>query len=158
VTVIDVVSHSLAQTRRLGARLGGLLVAGDVLLLRGPLGGGKTSFTQGIAEGLGVSAVVNSPTFILAREYRDGRLPIYHMDFYRLERPAEPAELGFDEYFYGDGVAVVEWPERAVGLPGARLDVTFKLITDTKRGLRFAPQGERYERLVLEFRRQAYGM
>lgn len=157
MTVVDIVSHSLAQTQRLGARLGALLQPGDVLLLRGPLGGGKTSFTQGVASGLGITATVNSPTFVLAREHH-GRLPLYHMDFYRLDRPAEPLELGFEEYFYGDGVAVVEWPERATGLPDTFLGVTFKLIDETKRGLRFAPHGDRFEHLAAEFRRAAFGM
>ena len=157
MTIVDVVSHSLAQTQRLGARLGALLQPGDVLLLRGPLGSGKTSFTQGVAEGLGIARVVNSPTFVLAREYK-GRLPLYHMDFYRLNQPEEPANLGFDEYFYGQGVAVVEWPERAVGMPDAALDVTFKYVSDTKRGVRMEPRGERYERLLVEFRRMAFGV
>lgn len=158
MTIIDIVSHSLTQTQRLGARVGALLTAGDVLLLQGSLGAGKTSFAQGLAQGLDVTGVVNSPTFILAREYRQGRVPLYHMDFYRLDRPAEPVELGFDEYFYGAGVAVVEWPERAAGLPANHLSVTFKIINDTKRALRFLPHGERYERLVLDFRREAFGM
>jgi tRNA threonylcarbamoyladenosine biosynthesis protein TsaE len=157
VTVIDIVSHSYAQTQRLGAKLGAMLAPGDVLLLRGPLGSGKTTFTQGLAQTLGVTAVVNSPTFVLAREYR-GRLPLYHMDYYRLDRPAEPAELGFEEYFYGDGVTVIEWPERAAGLPEAALSIAFKLVSETKRGLRFEPHGERYERLILEFRRATFGM
>lgn len=157
MTTIDIVSHSLAQTQRLGAKLAALLAPGDVLLLRGPLGAGKTSFTQGVAQGLGVSVVVNSPTFIIARQYL-GRLPLYHMDYYRLERPAEPAELGFEEYFYGDGVTVVEWPERASGLPTEYVGVTFKPVNDTKRGLRFAPHGERSEQLLAEFRRATFGM
>lgn len=157
MSALDVVSHSLAQTQRLGAKLAALLAAGDVLLLRGDLGSGKTSFTQGLAQGLDIGAVVNSPTFVLAREYR-GRLPLYHMDFYRLDRPAEPAELGFEEYFYGDGVTVVEWPERASGLPAERLDVAFKHVSETKRGLRFLPNGQHYQQLVAEFRRSAFGM
>jgi tRNA threonylcarbamoyladenosine biosynthesis protein TsaE len=157
MTVIDIVSHSLAQTQRLGAKLAALLGPGDVLLLRGPLGAGKTSFTQGIAQGLDVMAVVNSPTFILARQY-PGRLPLYHMDYYRLDRPAEPAELGFEEYFYGHGVTVVEWPERAAGLPAEHLGVVFKMVNETKRGIRFEPHGERYEHLVAEFRRTTFGM
>jgi tRNA threonylcarbamoyladenosine biosynthesis protein TsaE len=157
MTIIDIVSHSLAQTQRLGAKLATLLGPGDTLLLRGPLGAGKTSFTQGIAQGLGVTTVVNSPTFILARQY-PGRLPLYHMDYYRLDRPAEPAELGFEEYFYGHGVTVVEWPERAAGLPAEHLAVVFKLVNDTKRGIRFEPHGERYEHLVAEFRRTTFGM
>jgi tRNA threonylcarbamoyladenosine biosynthesis protein TsaE len=157
MTIIDIVSHSLAQTQRLGAKLAALLGPGDTLLLRGPLGAGKTSFTQGVAQGLGVTVVVNSPTFILARQYA-GRLPLYHMDYYRLERPAEPAELGFEEYFYGNGITVVEWPERAVGLPTEHLSVAFKMVNDTKRGIRFEPHGEHYEHLVAEYRRTTFGM
>lgn len=157
MTVVDIISHGLAQTRRLGAKLGPLLQPGDVLLLSGPLGAGKTSFTQGLADGMGITDTVNSPTFVLAREY-GGRLPLYHMDFYRLERPTEPIELGFEEYFYGQGVAVVEWPDRASGLPAEFLRVAFKLVSDTKRGLRFEPEGGRYERLILEFRHAAYGI
>jgi tRNA threonylcarbamoyladenosine biosynthesis protein TsaE len=157
MTTIDVVSHSLAQTQRLGAKLAALLGPGDVLLLRGALGAGKTSFTQGIAQGLGVTDVVNSPTFVLARQYA-GRLDLYHMDYYRLDRPAEPGELGFDEYFYGDGVTVVEWPERAAGLPAEHIGVAFKLVSETKRSVLFEPHGARYERLLAEFRRLAFGM
>jgi tRNA threonylcarbamoyladenosine biosynthesis protein TsaE len=80
------------------------------------------------------------------------------MDFYRLDRPTEPVELGFEEYLYGQGVAVVEWPERASGLPAESLQLTFKLISETKRGIRFEPHGERYEGLLLAFRRAAYGV
>ena len=156
-TTIDIVSHSLTQTQRLGSKLADLLGPGDVVLLRGPLGAGKTSFTQGIAQGLGVAAVVNSPTFVLARQYA-GRLPLYHMDYYRLERPAEPAELGFEEYFYGSGVSVIEWPERATGLPITYFGVTLKIVNDTKRGIVFEPHGERYEQILVDFRRIAFGM
>jgi tRNA threonylcarbamoyladenosine biosynthesis protein TsaE len=157
MAILDIISHSVVQTQRLGAKLAVLLEPGDVLLLRGPLGAGKTSFTQGVAQGLGVTAVVNSPTFVLARQYA-GRLPLYHMDYYRLERPAEPVELGFEEYFYGDGVAVVEWPERAAGMPAEFLGVVLKIVSETKRGLRLEPHGQHYERLVAEFRRATFGM
>jgi tRNA threonylcarbamoyl adenosine modification protein YjeE len=104
-------SRGVAQTRWLGARLGGLLVAGDVVLLTGALGAGKTAFTQGIGAGLGVSATINSPTFTILKEYA-GRLPLYHFDLYRIEDPAELFTLGFEEYFGSEGVAVVEWAER----------------------------------------------
>ena len=157
MTTIDIVSHSLAQTQRLGSKLADLLGPGDVLLLRGTLGAGKTSFTQGLAQGLGVASTVNSPTFILARQYA-GRLPLYHMDYYRLERPAEPAELGFEEYFYGSGVTVVEWPERATGLPVEFMGVVFKIVSETKRGMLFEPHGDRYEQVLADFRRSAFGM
>lgn len=104
-------SQSVAQTRRLGARLGRLALPGDVVLLEGDLGAGKTALTQGIAEGLGVRGVVNSPTFTILKEYA-GRLPLYHFDLYRIESDEEVYALGFEDYLLGDGVAVVEWAER----------------------------------------------
>ena len=86
------------------------LKAGDVLLLDGDLGAGKTSFTKGLAAGLGIDKPVKSPTFTIIREYQQGRLPLYHMDIYRLE-DGGVEDLGLEEYFEGDGVSVVEWPE-----------------------------------------------
>jgi tRNA threonylcarbamoyladenosine biosynthesis protein TsaE len=97
----------------LGQALGRHVQAGDVLLLKGDLGSGKTTLTQGIAKGLGIGAVVNSPTFVLINEYTDGRIPLYHMDLYRLQDPAELDDLGLEDYFFGQGVCVVEWPELA---------------------------------------------
>ena len=108
---LDLPSESVEQTRRLGVILGGLLAPGDVVLLYGELGAGKTAFAQGIGRGLGVAATVNSPTFTILKEYM-GRLPLYHFDLYRIESPDELYTLGFDEYFVGDGVCVVEWAER----------------------------------------------
>src|SRR5215467_8551805 len=110
--VLDIVSHSLAQTQRLGARLGELLHGGELLLLDGDLGTGKTTLTQGLAEGLGIHEVVSSPTFTLLKEY-EGRIPLYHFDFYRLDDPNEVFDLGFEEYFESKGVCVVEWAQRA---------------------------------------------
>lgn len=108
---IELRSASVEQTRRLGRALGALLRPGDVILLEGELGAGKTALTQGIGDGLGVRAVINSPTFTILKEYR-GRLPLYHFDLYRIESPDEVYTLGFEEYFAGDGVCVVEWAER----------------------------------------------
>lgn len=104
-------SASLARTHALGKALGSALEAGDVILLSGDLGAGKTMLAQGIGAGLGVHEVVNSPTFTILKEYA-GRLPLYHFDLYRIESPDELYALGFDEYFAGDGVCVVEWAER----------------------------------------------
>ncbi len=104
-------SHNVAQTHRLGALLGALLEPGDVVLLQGDLGAGKTVFTQGIAAGLEIEGTVNSPTFTLLKEYF-GRLPLYHFDLYRIESPDEVESLGFEDYFDSDGVSVVEWAER----------------------------------------------
>ena len=109
--VVEIESGGPGQTRRLGAQLGALLAAGDVVLLSGPLGAGKTALTQGIGQGLGVSATINSPTFTLLKEYR-GRLPLYHFDLYRIDDPDELYALGFDDYFAGEGVSVIEWAER----------------------------------------------
>ena len=100
------------ETRALGRRIGEGLGAGDVVLLWGDLGSGKTTLTQGICHGLGVSEWASSPTYILIAEYR-GRVPIYHCDFYRIDDPGELDTLALDEVFYGAGVAVVEWPDVA---------------------------------------------
>lgn len=104
-------SASVAETHHLGKLLGALLAPGDVVLLEGDLGAGKTALTQGIGAGLGVRSVINSPTFTILKEYT-GRLPLYHFDLYRIESPDEIYTLGFDDYFSGDGVCVVEWAER----------------------------------------------
>ena len=103
------VSASPEETVELGRRLGAAAAAGDVFLLDGPFGAGKTHLVQGLAAGLGVEGVVTSPSFILANEYA-GRLPLYHLDLFRLEG-LEPVTLTtLEEYFYGDGVCAVEWP------------------------------------------------
>ncbi|WP_163071255.1 tRNA (adenosine(37)-N6)-threonylcarbamoyltransferase complex ATPase subunit type 1 TsaE [Priestia flexa] len=100
-------SVSIEDTQKLANRLASLLAQGDVLLLEGDLGAGKTTFTKALAKGLEIKRNVNSPTFTIIKEYKDGRLPLYHMDVYRLGDEFE--DLGFDEYFEGDGVTVVEW-------------------------------------------------
>lgn len=101
------------ETIALGENLGASLQPGDILLLEGDLGAGKTTLTQGLAKGLGVTEFVNSPTFVIINEYFTGRLPLYHMDLYRVEEEAQLYDLGVEEYFYGNGVCVVEWPEIA---------------------------------------------
>lgn len=156
--VLDIVSHSLAQTQRLGARLGELLHGGELLLLDGDLGTGKTSLTQGIAEGLGVREVVSSPTFTLLKEY-EGRLPLYHFDLYRLDDASEILDLGFEEYFESGGVCVVEWANKAEYIwPSEHLRVRLKIVSETKRGMLLSGQGARYIDLLYEFRRSAFGI
>src|SRR6185437_5343902 len=113
-------SASASQTHRLGALLGGLLRSGDVVLLEGPLGAGKTALTQGIGAGLGVRETINSPTFTLLKEYL-GRLPLFHFDLSRLQDPEELFALGFEDYFGGEGICVVEWADRGVAADGATL-------------------------------------
>ena len=111
---ISKVTDSLDETRAFGERLGGQFRAGDIIALTGELGSGKTSLTQGIGWGLGIprGVYVNSPSFVLIREYREGRLPLYHMDLFRLEGEEALLQLGYEEYLYGDGVTVIEWAER----------------------------------------------
>lgn len=111
-------------THALGERLGSTARAGDIILLSGDLGAGKTSLTQGIARGLGIEARVTSPTFTLLNEYHEGRVPLYHFDLYRLEE-ADILAQGFLDYWEaGDGLAVLEWAERlGASTPGDRLEV-----------------------------------
>lgn len=99
------------ETRDFGLGLAECLKAGDVVALIGELGTGKTALTGYIAEGLGVKARVNSPTFTIVKEYREGRLPLFHFDVYRVSEPEELFNIGCDEYFYGGGVCVVEWAD-----------------------------------------------
>jgi tRNA threonylcarbamoyladenosine biosynthesis protein TsaE len=107
-----VITKSAAETRALGEKLAGRLQPGDVLLLEGDLGAGKSELTRGIARGLGVAETVTSPSFTILNVYESGRCPLYHFDWYRLESAEELYELGMDEYLGGDGIAVVEWPGR----------------------------------------------
>ena len=138
-------------TRGFGRRLGRLLRPGDVVGLIGPLGSGKTCLAQGIIEGLGVRGPIPSPTFTLIHQYR-GRLPVYHFDLYRLEDPRELEELGAEEYFYGDGVTIIEWAERAGDyLPRSYLRLELERVPgreDNARRVILSPVGEGYFHLV----------
>ncbi len=99
------------ETEKLGEAMGRAAVPGTVIALIGDLGTGKTTLTKSIARGLGVTETVTSPTFNIIREYRSGRIPLFHFDVYRIADPEEMYELGYEEYFYGDGVCVVEWAD-----------------------------------------------
>ncbi|MGN0375886.1 MAG: tRNA (adenosine(37)-N6)-threonylcarbamoyltransferase complex ATPase subunit type 1 TsaE [Butyrivibrio sp.] len=102
-------SFSPETTAKLGMKIGQQVMPGDVICLEGELGVGKTVFTQGLAFGLGITDNVNSPTFTLIQEYHEGRIPLYHFDVYRISGPWDMDDLGYEEYFYGDGVCLVEW-------------------------------------------------
>ena len=156
---LDIVSHGIEQTRRLGAHLGRLLSPSDVILLEGEFGSGKTTFTQGIAKGLGLdNRYVNSPTFTLINEYKGGRLHLAHIDLYRLQGESEVATLGLDDYLEGKGVTVIEWPAEAVSwLPDEYLSIQFSHLNETKRTLRFYGVGPHYAELLNNFRRVAFG-
>ncbi len=141
------VSRSPAETRRLGARLGRLLQPGDVLLLQGELGSGKTMLAQGIGQGLAVREPVKSSSFVLLNEYH-GRLTLYHADLYRLEDPAQVAELALEEVA-APGALAVEWPERAwQELPPEHLLVRIEEQGARGRRLTLEPHGERYEEML----------
>lgn len=148
LTALQLTSHSPEQTQRLGVHLGQLAQVGDVFLLTGSLGSGKTCLTQGIAWGLGVKEYAFSPSFVIAREYY-GRLPLYHIDFYRLDRIEEIVDLGLDEYLYGNGVCVVEWADKGITvLPQENLLIRLSYISDTERSFSLEPKGKRYSQLL----------
>ena len=102
-------SFSSEMTFELGKKIGMQVKPGDIICLNGDLGVGKTVFTQGVAEGLGITEPICSPTFTLIQEYHDGRIPLYHFDVYRISGPWDMDDLGYEEYFFGNGVCLVEW-------------------------------------------------
>ena len=166
---LNCISHSEEQTQRLGMRLGELLQGGELILLEGQLGTGKTTFTQGLALGLDITENINSPTFTLLKEYagqprqaKAGALPrvgpaLYHFDLYRLDDPAEIFDLGFEDYFYGNGVCVVEWADRAdLFWPADHLRVCLKMLSETKRSLLFLATGARYSELLQKLQKITY--
>ena len=104
-----IISKSPEDTFALGKQIGESEAPGSVLTLVGDLGVGKTVFTQGLAEGLGISDAVNSPTFTIVQIYEEGRIPLYHLDVYRIGDISEMDEIGYEDYFYGDGVCLIEW-------------------------------------------------
>jgi tRNA threonylcarbamoyladenosine biosynthesis protein TsaE len=110
--VATFISNSPAETEAIARQIADELVAGSVLALKGELGSGKTLFTQGLVAALESHGAVTSPTFTIVHEYQGGRLPIYHFDFFRLENRESAAQLGLDDYFFSDGVSVIEWADR----------------------------------------------
>ncbi|MCB0153902.1 MAG: tRNA (adenosine(37)-N6)-threonylcarbamoyltransferase complex ATPase subunit type 1 TsaE [Anaerolineae bacterium] len=154
---LDFISHSESQTHRLGARLAEYLGPGDVVALEGDLGSGKTRWVQGVCRGLGVSGPVVSPTFTLVNEYHDGRLPIYHIDLYRLDSVAEIETFGLDDYLYGDGVTLIEWADRISGqLPPAHLTIQLHHMEMTKRRVVIRPYGRRFTTLLADYKKAVF--
>ncbi|WP_281976244.1 tRNA (adenosine(37)-N6)-threonylcarbamoyltransferase complex ATPase subunit type 1 TsaE [Halobacillus litoralis] len=141
-------SFSSDETKAFAEKLGERLQPGDLLTLEGDLGAGKTTFTKGLGKGLGVKRTINSPTFTIMKEYQ-GRFPFYHMDVYRLEDSDE--DLGFEEYFEGSGVTVVEWAQFIKEfLPAERLDITINYKDDSTRLLTLQARSEHYEEICKE--------
>lgn len=132
------ISNSPAETEAIARRLADDLVAGSVLALKGELGSGKTLFTQALVAGLKSDAGVTSPTFTIVHEYHGGRLPVYHFDFFRLENRESAARLGLDEYFFSDGVSVIEWADRFPDLiPEQAHWISFEVKLENQRVIKF---------------------
>jgi len=135
-------SFSEKDTLQLGSRLGKFCKAGDVILLNGDLGVGKTVFSKGIGGGLGIEEPISSPTFTILQVYEEGRIPLYHFDVYRIADIEEMEEIGYEDYFYGKGVCLIEWAEQIQEiLPDKTIRVT---ITKNLK------QGFDYRKIVIE--------
>lgn len=140
--------NSEQETMALAEQLAALLHAGDVLTLEGDLGAGKTTFTKSVAKGLGITRNVNSPTFTILKQY-EGRLPLNHLDVYRLADSDE--DLGWDELFYGNAVSIIEWAHLIEeDLPPERLAITILRLDENARNFTLMPIGKRYEQLCEE--------
>lgn len=158
---LDIISHSAEQTQRLGARLGALLQAGDVICLSGDMGAGKTVFSAGIGQGWGSVYPLTSPTFNLVHEHRreKDKLRLYHLDCYRLSGPADADSIGLDDILNGRGVVILEWPERIMDvLPQNRLWIQLRIVESNRRNLIFEGTGERSRQLIEKFRQSTYGV
>lgn len=143
-------TQTAQETIKLAEELATNLRPGDVLTLEGDLGAGKTTFAKGIAKGLGVERTVSSPTFTIVKEY-EGEIPFYHMDVYRLENSDE--DIGFSEYFNGDGVAVVEWAQFIEDyLPEDRLNINITYVDEHTRNLTFSATSKHFEWVVNELK------
>lgn len=143
--------NSVQDTIKFGEKFGKLLISGDIIFLNGDLGAGKTTLSKSIGEGLGVQEYITSPTFTLINEY-EGRLPLYHFDLYRLDSYEELEELGVEDYFYGNGVCLIEWAEKfSEDLPENRLEVWINRgKTDDERYIKLKAFGDRYKKLIEE--------
>ena len=156
-TVLECASPNRQATVALGRLLGAGACPGDWIGLSGELGAGKTTLVQGIAQGAGVpeSVPVTSPTFVMVQQYR-GRLPVYHIDLYRLESEEQLEELGYREIAEGDGLCVVEWFDLIpAARPVAGLLIFLQLVDEDKREIRIQAEGERAEALLAGVRRQS---
>ena len=149
---LELISHSPEETQKFGVRIGELALAGDIFLLVGTLGAGKTCLTQGIAWGLDIKEYTLSPSFVIVRELY-GRLPLYHIDLYRLDHIEEIVELGLDDYLYGNGVCVIEWAEKGLSiLPPEHLMIKISYLSDIERNFQLEPSGKRYLEIATQLK------
>lgn len=156
---LEFVSHSPEQTQRLGVRLGELIQPGDLFCLAGDLGSGKTTLAKGVARGWGSLDRVTSPTFVLISEYRRADSSrLYHFDAFRLQDQSEAISLGLSDLLDDHHQMIIEWPDRVEELlPAQRLWVKLSWVDELRRDLQFHANGPRYERLLREFRKAAFG-
>jgi tRNA threonylcarbamoyladenosine biosynthesis protein TsaE len=149
--MLEIRLKGLYETEKFGTKLGEVLQSGDIVCLNGELGAGKTTLTKSIGKGLGVEEYITSPTFALINEY-EGRVRVYHFDVYRLENVDELYDLGFDEYFYGNGVSIVEWAEKIEKLlPKERIIINIdKGKTLDERIIVITGEGNRYKEIIKE--------
>lgn len=139
---MTILTRSAEETRALGFRLAKQLQPGDVIILLGDMGAGKSELTRGIARGLGIEGYLPSPSFTIMQMYETGRLPLYHFDWYRLESSEELYELSMEEYLYGSGVAVVEWPSMAEdAVPESHLEISLSPCAEDERTITLRPVG-----------------
>jgi tRNA threonylcarbamoyladenosine biosynthesis protein TsaE len=131
------ISNSADETAAIGFKYASAAQAGDVFALSGDLGSGKTQFVRGFVAGLGSSVPVTSPTFTILHEYSGGRLPAYHFDFYRLESAKAALQIGLDDYFFGEGISIVEWADRFPDvIPESAQWISFEFKSETSRVIR----------------------
>lgn len=152
-----ILSSSVEQTISLAKNLARQLKGGDIIYLVGELGAGKTTFTKGLAQGLHLKgAVVNSPTFIFMNYYK-GKCPIYHFDFYRIQKSAELDTIDLEDYFYGDGVCVIEWPQRLQdAAPKEFFQVTLEHKSEDARKISFSARGSKYEERLVKIKEKLF--
>ena len=150
---LTIITKSPEETKNLGKKVGKLAKLGDLLAFYGELGAGKTCFIQGISRGLKVKDYVTSPTFTIINEYQ-GKIPIFHFDLFRLNNAEEILELSYQEYFYGEGLTVIEWAEKIEQfLPKEHLKIDIKFKDRYQRTISFIPQGDRFNNFLEELSR-----
>lgn len=154
--MLKIISKSAEQTYKLGECLGKVLKPGDIICLTGDLGAGKTAFTKGIGIGLDIAEFITSPTYTIINEY-NGRIPLFHFDVYRLEGVEEMYELGYEEYFFGDGAVVIEWADIVKDIiPQERLWITIlRGKEEDTREVMFDASGDRYQKVIKELEQYA---